>query len=128
MTASRTALSLMLLNCASDEMVSPAAGAADDAAEAAVDAAGAGEEAAFDDVVVAAGVCAGVDAGGAVVGVPTHADRSPASVPRRCAAPSVVLGLVRSSPLAEVNVVVVEVVLDDAFSAALSRISVAILS
>src|SRR5262245_23992514 len=110
MTASRTALSLMLLNCASDEMVSPAAGAADDAA-------GAGEEAAFDDVVVAAGVCAGVDAGGAVVGVPTHADRSPASVPRRCAAPSVVLGLVRSSPLAEVNVVVVEVVLDDAFSA-----------
>src|SRR6185436_16200672 len=131
MTASRTALSLMLLNCASDEIVSPAAGAplngaagADDAAgvDAGVDAAGAGDDAGLDGVAVVAGVRVGVDAGAGVVGVPVHDDRSPASVPRRCATPSLVLGLVRSSPLAEVNVVVVVVVVDAALSAAFSRI------
>jgi len=120
----------MLLNCASDEIVSPAAGAplngaagADDAAgvDAGVDAAGAGEDAGLDGVVVA-GVRVGVDAGAGVVGVPTHDDLSPASVPRRCETPSFVRGLVRSSPLAEVTVVVVVVVVDAALSAAFSRI------
>src|SRR6185436_9297966 len=105
MTASRTALSLMLLSCASDEMVSPLAGADDDAGAAAADAAGADAAAG----AAAAGVDAGVDGvdavrGGGVVGVPLHSDLSPASVLGSCQPPSVA----RASTRAGVVVVVVE--------------------
>jgi len=117
MTASRTALSLMLLSCASDEMVSPLAGADDDGgaagadeagADAAAGAAAAGVDAGVDDVV-AADEGAAVDAvrGGGVVGVPTHEDVSPASVLRSCQPPSAARGSTRAGVVVVVVVVVV---------------------